>query len=98
MGGRTSDWKGGLERFLEPCLAQLRHRRGGSCADRAWRCKSIQPDGGAFAAGDYDYLHHFIAALNASRAARAALNAAPGFGGPFVMATSSVNLRPAQGA
>jgi SRSO17 transposase len=69
MGGRTSDWKGELERFLKPFLAQLGHKaRRRMCpvyvsgligpGDR----KSIQPMAERFAAGDYDQLHHFIAA------------------------------------
>jgi SRSO17 transposase len=69
MGGRTSDWEGELERFLKPFLAQLRHKaRRQMCpvyvsgligpGDR----KSIQPMAERLAAGDYDQLHHFIAA------------------------------------
>ena len=69
MGGRTSDWKGELERFLKPFLAQLGHKaRRQMCpvyvsgligpGDR----KSIQPMAERLAAGDYDQLHHFIAA------------------------------------
>jgi len=69
MGFRTSDWKGELERFLKPFLAQLGHKaRRQMCpvyvsgligpGDR----KSIQPIAERLAAGDYDQLHHFIAA------------------------------------
>ena len=69
MAGRTSDWKGELERFLKPFLAQLGHKaRRQMCpvyvsgligpGDR----KSIQPMAERLAAGDYDQLHHFIAA------------------------------------
>jgi SRSO17 transposase len=69
MGFRTSDWKGELERFLKPFLAQLGHKaRRQMCpvyvsgligpGDR----KSIQPMAERLAAGDYDQLHHFIAA------------------------------------
>jgi SRSO17 transposase len=69
MTGRTSDWKGELERFLKPFLAQLGHKaRRQMCSiyvsgligpgDR----KSIQPMAERLAAGDYDQLHHFIAA------------------------------------
>ncbi len=67
--GRTSDWKGELERFLMPFLAQLGHKA------RRQVCpiyvsgligpgerKSIQPMAERLAAGDYDQLHHFIAA------------------------------------
>jgi SRSO17 transposase len=69
MAGRTSDWKGELERFLKPFLAQLGHKA------RRQMCpvyvsgligpgerKSIQPMAERLAAGDYDQLHHFIAA------------------------------------
>ncbi len=69
MGFGTSDWKGELERFLKPFLAQLGHKaRRQMCpiyvsgligpGDR----KSIQPMAERLAAGDYDQLHHFIAA------------------------------------
>ena len=69
MAGRTSDWKEELERFLKPFLAQLGHKaRRQMCpvyvagligpGDR----KSIQPMAQRLAAGDYDQLHHFIAA------------------------------------
>jgi SRSO17 transposase len=69
MADRTSDWKGELERFLKPFLAQLGHKaRRQMCpvyvsgligpGDR----KSIQPMAKRLAAGDYDQLHHFIAA------------------------------------
>jgi SRSO17 transposase len=69
MASRTSDWKGELERFLKPFLAQLGHKaRRQMCpiyvsgligpGDR----KSIQPMAERLATGDYDQLHHFIAA------------------------------------
>jgi len=69
MAGRASDWKWELERFLEPFLAQLGHKaRRQMCpvyvsgligpGDR----KSIAPMAERLAAGDYDQLHHFIAA------------------------------------
>ena len=69
MGGRTSDWKEELERFLKPFLARLGHKaRRQMCplyvsgligpGDR----KSIQPMAERLALGDYDQLHHFIAA------------------------------------
>ncbi len=69
MAGRTSDWKEELGRFLEPFLARLGHKaRRQMCplyvsgligpGDR----KSIQPMAERLAAGDYDQLHHFIAA------------------------------------
>jgi SRSO17 transposase len=69
MAGKTSDWKGELERFLKPFLARLGHKaRRRMCpvyvsgligpGDR----KSIQPMAERLAAGDYDQLHHFIAA------------------------------------
>jgi len=68
MGGRTSDWKEELGRFLEPFLARLGHKaRRQMCplyvsgligpGDR----KSIQPMAERLALGDYDQLHHFIA-------------------------------------
>jgi SRSO17 transposase len=69
MAGRTSDWKGELERFLGPFLVQLSHKaRRQMCpvyvsgligpGDR----KSIQPIAQRLLTGDYDQLHHFIAA------------------------------------
>jgi len=69
MGGRTSDWKQELERFLKPFLDRLGHKaRRQMCplyvsgligpGDR----KSIQPMAKQLALGDYDQLHHFIAA------------------------------------
>jgi SRSO17 transposase len=69
MAGRTFDWKEELGRFLKPFLAQLGHKaRRQMCplyvlgligpGDR----KSIQPMAERLAAGDYDQLHHFIAA------------------------------------
>jgi len=68
MGGRTSDWKEELGRFLEPFLARLGHKaRRQMCplyvsgligpGDR----KSIQPMAERLALGEYDQLHHFIA-------------------------------------
>ena len=68
MGGRTSDWKEELGRFLRPFLARLGHKaRRQMCplyvsgligpGDR----KSIQPMAERIALGDYDQLHHFIA-------------------------------------
>ena len=67
MARRTSDWKEELGRFLRPFLARLGHKaRRRMCplyvsgligpGDR----KSIQPM--AERLGDYDQLHHFIAA------------------------------------
>ena len=69
MGGGTSHWKEELERFLGPFLARLGHKaRRRMCplyvsgligpGDR----KSIQPMAERVALGDYDQLHHFIAA------------------------------------
>src|SRR5882724_7497866 len=69
MGGRTSDWKEELGRFLKPFLARLGHKaRRQMCplyvsgligpGDR----KSIQPMAERLALGEYDQLHHFIAA------------------------------------
>ncbi len=69
MGGRTSDWKQELERFLMPFVDRLGHKaRRRMCplyvsgligpGDR----KSIQPMAKRLALGDYDQLHHFIAA------------------------------------
>jgi len=68
MGGRTSDWKEELGRFLKPFLARLGHKaRRQMCplyvsgligpGDR----KSIQPMAERLALGEYDQLHHFIA-------------------------------------
>ena len=69
MVGRTLDWREELGRFLKPFLARLGHKaRRRMCplyvsgligpGDR----KSIQPMAERLALGDYDQLHHFIAA------------------------------------
>jgi hypothetical protein len=69
MISRTSDWKDDLARWLKPFLARLGHKaRRQMCplyvsgligpGDR----KSIQPMAERLALGDYDQLHHFIAA------------------------------------
>jgi SRSO17 transposase len=69
MVGRTTDWREELERFLTPFVARLSHKaRRRMCplyvsgligpGDR----KSIQPMAERLAVGDYDQLHHFIAA------------------------------------
>src|ERR1700739_951602 len=67
--GRTSDWKQELERFFKPFLDRLGHK-----ARRRMRPlyvsgligpgdrKSIQPMARQLALGDYDQLHHLIAA------------------------------------
>src|SRR5438105_8810037 len=69
MRESTSDWKAALGRFLEPFLDRLGHKaRRQMCplyvsgligpGDR----KSIQPMAERLAFGEYDQLHHFIAA------------------------------------
>jgi SRSO17 transposase len=69
MGDRTADWKDELGRWLQPFLARLGHKaRRRMCpfyvlgligpGDR----KSIQPMARRLAVGEYDQLHHFIAA------------------------------------
>jgi len=69
MVGRTSDWKEELRRFLKRFLDRLGHKaRRQMCplyvsglidpGDR----KSIQPMAERLAFGEYDQLHHFIAA------------------------------------
>jgi len=69
MADGISDWKDELGRFLKPFLARLGHKaRRQMCplyvsgligpGDR----KSIQPMAERVALGDYDQLHHFIAA------------------------------------
>src|SRR6266566_1540898 len=69
MVGRTSDWREELGRFLKPFLDRLGHKaRRQMCplyvsgligpGDR----KSIQPMAERLALGEYDQLHHFIAA------------------------------------
>jgi SRSO17 transposase len=69
MVGRTTDWREELERFLTPFVARLSHKaRRRMCplyvlgligpGDR----KSIQLMAERHAVGDYDQLHHFIAA------------------------------------
>ena len=69
MAGATLDWRDELGRWLKPFLDRLGHKaRRRMCplyvsgligpGDR----KSIQPMSERFAVGDYDQLHHFIAA------------------------------------
>src|SRR5258706_3055979 len=69
MGNATSDWEDELEGWLKPFLDQLGHKaRRRMCplyvagligpGDR----KSVQPMAERLAPGDYDQLHHFIAA------------------------------------
>lgn len=69
MVGTTSDWEDELGRWLEPFLERLGHRsRQRMCplyvagligpGDR----KSVQPMAERLAPGDYDQLHHFVAA------------------------------------
>lgn len=69
MVGKRADWREELERWLEPFLARLGNKtRRRMCplyvagligpGDR----KSVQPMAMRFAPGDYDRLHHFIAA------------------------------------
>jgi len=69
MGNATSDWKDELERWLKPFLDRLGHMaRRRMCPlyvaeligpdDR----KSVQPMAERLAPGDYDQLHHFVAA------------------------------------
>src|SRR3981189_2608660 len=69
MVGRTLDWKEELGRWLKPFLDRLGHKaRRQMCplyvsgligpGDR----KSVQPMAERVALGDYDQLHHFIAA------------------------------------
>ena len=69
MAGLASDWHGELERWLEPFLTRLGHKA------RRRMCplyiagligpgerKSVQPMAMRLAAGEYDQLHHFVAA------------------------------------
>src|ERR1700716_2531676 len=69
MVGRTPDWRDELGRWLKPFLERLGHKTGREICplyvsgligpgDR----KSIQPMAERLALGDYDQLHHFIAA------------------------------------
>src|SRR5438067_13745190 len=69
MVGRTSDWKEELGRWLKPFLGRVGHKgRRQMCplyvagligpGDR----KSIQPMAERLWLGEYDQLHHFIAA------------------------------------
>jgi SRSO17 transposase len=69
MAGKTSDWRGELGRWLKPFLNRLSHKaRRQMCplyvsgligpGDR----KSVQPMAARVALGEYDQLHHFIAA------------------------------------
>ena len=69
MVGARSDWKDELGRWLKPFLDRLGHKaRRQMCplyvagligpGDR----KSVQPMAERFAPGDYDQLHHFVAA------------------------------------
>lgn len=85
MAGGTSDWKDELGRFLEPFLARLGYKaRRQMCplyvsgligpGDR----KSIQPMAERIALGDYDQLHHFIAAEAWDATPVGSLTACPG--------------------
>src|SRR6516225_9742054 len=69
MGNATSDWEVELERWLKPFLARLGHKA------RRRMCplyiagligpgerKSVQPMAARLAPGEYDQLHHFLAA------------------------------------
>ena len=69
MAGVVSDWHGELERWLEPFLTRLGHKA------RRRMCplyiagligpgerKSVQPMAIRLAPGEYDQLHHFVAA------------------------------------
>lgn len=69
MSGVASDWHGELERWLEPFLTRLGHKA------RRRMCplyiagligpgerKSVQPMAMRLAPGEYDQLHHFVAA------------------------------------
>ena len=69
MGNATSDWEDELEGWLKPFLDRLGHKaRRRMCplyvagligpGDR----KSVQPMAERLAPGDYDQLHHFVAA------------------------------------
>ncbi len=69
MAGTASDWEGELGRWLKPFLDRLGHKaRRQMCplyvagligpGDR----KSVQPMAERLAPGDYDQLHHFVAA------------------------------------
>src|SRR5215475_7951530 len=69
MQSSRTDWEGELGRWLEPFLQRLGHKtRRGMCplyvagligpGDR----KSVAPIAERFAPGDYDRLHHFVAA------------------------------------
>jgi SRSO17 transposase len=69
MGERTSDWQKELGGFLKPFVARLGHKaRRQMCPVYvtgligAGERKSIQPMAERLAAGEYDQLHHFIAA------------------------------------
>src|SRR5260370_32174235 len=69
MVGRMSDWKEGLGRWLKPFLDRLGHKaRRQMCPLYVWGLigrgdrKSIQPMAERLALGEYDQLHHFIAA------------------------------------
>src|SRR6516162_11818887 len=69
MVGRTSDWRDELGRWLKPFLDRFGHKaRRQMCPlyvsglIRSWRSQKHSADGGAGRLGDYDQLHHFIAA------------------------------------
>jgi SRSO17 transposase len=69
MVGRTLDWKEELGRWLKPFLDRLGHKaRRQMCPLYVWGLispgdrKSIQPMADRLALGEYDQLHHFIAA------------------------------------
>jgi hypothetical protein len=68
MAGTASDWRGGLGHWLRPFLELGHKARRRMCPLYVsgligpGDCKSIQPMEERLATGDYDQLHHFIAA------------------------------------
>jgi SRSO17 transposase len=69
MVGAGSDWTEELERWLTPFLEHLGNKTRRQMCPRyvagligPGDCKSVQPMASRFAPGDYDQLHHFIAA------------------------------------
>ena len=69
MAGVVLDWHGELERWLEPFLTRLGHKaRRRMCPlyiaglIGAGERKSVQPMAMRLAPGEYDQLHHFVAA------------------------------------
>ena len=68
VGADKFDWEDELRGWLKPLLDRLAINRGGECVDYVAGLigpgdrKSVQPMAERLAPGDYNKLHHFVAA------------------------------------